>query len=80
MAGNGSMNIPSSNRLILTRSRNSHGWCATLVTHCASCTATCSAVISHASAPVAPMIIITTELVRSERSNIGGKSRQVTSR
>ena len=65
---------------MLTSSRNIHGSLATTLIQAAICTATCSAVMSHASAPVAPMTSITVALVWKALTRSRGRSRTVMSR
>ncbi len=79
MAGNGSMKMPSKSRAILVSKRKTHCWWATLWTHAASCTATCSTVISQERHPVAPITSKTTALVWKDSSSRPGRSPKVRS-
>jgi len=74
------MKMPSSSSATFSMIRNTHLTCATELTQLASCWATPSAVISQASAPVAPITSITVALVMKAFSSKAGTCRQVMSR
>jgi len=65
------MNVPSKRSAKLVSSRNTHCWWATLLTHPASCVATCSTVISHDRQPVAPMTSNTRRSSGRPKAEIG---------